>query len=1146
MNSQTLKSITIGTALLLTLTVGAPAVADDTELLIVDPASTVSTQPNILFILDTSGSMGDPVSSTQPYDSTQDYSGLPNANCDKDRIYWTTIDVVPACQDALGNANGQYVDKASFLCEDATLRMTGIGAYTGIMVQHHSSGVGPASARWQQFEIGNTSDPVECQNDSGVHGAAVAAAEVYAMAGSGQPQFTSDPLFEISWGSGDAAQAYTAYDGNYLHLKENPVVADIPKMTIMKAVTKNLMNAIEDVNVGLMRFNDSEGGRVIHDISYLDTDRAAILAKIEALIDDGRTPLAESLFESALYWRGMSADYGDFTTGTTTIVDPLDPLATITVPTQTEPDTDASAFVSGVPGTYQQPALPVCTRNFNVLLTDGQPVGDAGAQTKAPADLPGFPASCAGTGDGRCLDEISAYLATNNISGDPNNLQTVVTHTIGFAINLQILEDAAIASGGEYHRADNVDQLTTALMRIVENILDKGLSFSAPTVAVNTFNRTQNLNDLYISTFLPDSKVHWPGNLKKYTLDSAGVIKDASTPPRDAVNPISGFFDNNSRSHWTVGTADGSDVLVGGAANVLPDPANRLVYTNHSFNTALTAASNRIDTGNLALTLADFGLSGAAGEPTLPDIINWTLGEDVLDDDNVPATTVRYDMGDPLHSQPAAVVYGGTAANPDVVVYTATNDGYLHAIDGDTGRELWSFVPKQLLPDLPELMLNGNSTYKHYGIDGDVVPVVKDYNKNGIIDGNDFVHIIFGMRRGGTQYYSIDVTTKTAPVLNWIKTYPEFGQSWSRPVVARVDIDSNLFDATLNPMKAVVILGEGYDTVHDTAALPASADNVGAGISMLELFSGERVWRAGRSNADLTIPAMTRSIPSEVRVVDFSGDGFIDRMYAVDVGGQVFRFDVFPNNPLPAAAVTGGVIARFGGEGVASAGDTDTRRFYSAPDVSIFTDPVLNRRFIAIGVGSGYRAHPLDTSATDMYFSLRDPDLFAKLDTNAYLNYNIAYEGDMHPVSGQVRTSIGANERGWKFEVPAGQMVLSSSATFDNSVFFISYAPNVNAASSCQVAPGHNFLYRVDVSNGDPIANNLDTMVAGDSNAARVTALEQGGIAPTPAFLFPSGASGCVGAACAPPPIGCVGVECFDPSFRNNLVKTLWTQDGIE
>ena len=1126
MKSQNVRTLSIGTSFLLTILAGVPAVADDTELLLVDPGSTVATPPNIMFILDTSGSMGDPVSTTRPYDSTFDYV---DGSCDTSRFYWTTLDVEPSC---VGDTNTQFVEEAAFVCADATLRMSGIGAYSGVMVQYRADATG--STRWQQLEIGNATGLVECQNDSGVHGSGTTG-QVYAQAGTDLPEFTSDSGAEISWGSGDAAQAYTVYDGNYLNWKENPETVDLPKIDIMKAVTKNLMNAIEDVNVGLMRFTGSAGGRVLHAISPINTNRTAVLNKINGLTDGGATPLAEALYESALYWRGLDADYGDL---------PLDD--TTGLPTG---DIDPKAFVGEAPGTYQSPAMPVCTRNFNVLLTDGVPVNDADDQAKVPL-LPSYGSlgrtTCNGTeADGRCLDDIAEYLSKVDISASTTGPQVVTTHTIGFDIDLPILKTAAEVSGGDYYLAEDVETLTTVLMRIIESIVDKGLSFSAPAVAVNTFNRTQNINDLYISTFLPDAKVHWPGNLKKYTI-SNGVIKDAK--PDDAVDTETGFFKETARSIWTdVTVEDGTDTTLGGAANKLPIPDDRNVYTNNGTLSDLTATNNAITPSNLmAFSESDFGLTGATDEPSVEDVIRWARGQDIMDDDDDGETVdARNVMGDPLHSQPAAVVYGGDEDDPEVVVFTATNDGYFHAIDGDTGVELWSFIPKNFLPDLPELMLNGNSTYKHYGIDGDIVPVVADLNDNGIIDGSDFVYVIFGLRRGGTEYYALDVTDKNSPELMWTANYPEFGQSWSKPVVARVD----MVHSDLNDQKAVVIIGEGYDTVHDTAAFPNNADNAGAGISMLDLMTGERLWRAGRTDADLELADMTRSIPSEIRVVDFSGDGFVDRMYAVDVGGQVWRFDVFrgkepddTEDPL----VTGGVIARFGGERVASAGTTDTRRFYSAPDVSIFTDPVLNRRFLAIGVGSGYRAHPLDISATDAYYSLRDPDLFAKLNQDAYDDYLEAVDGDMAEVSGEINTVVADDQRGWKFTFPVDQMMLSSSATFNNSVFFLGYEPNILSAASCQVAPGKNYLYRVNVANGDPVANNLDTMTAGESNAARTTALKQGGIAPTPSFLFPGADDSCTGEACSPPPIGCVGVECFNPGFANNPVRTLWTQDGIE
>ena len=75
---------------------------------------------------------------------------------------------------------------------------------------------------------------------------------------------------------------------------------------------------------------------------------------------------------------------------------------------------------------------------------------------------------------------------------------------------------------------------------------------------------------------------------------------------------------------------------------------------------------------------------------------------------------------------------------------------------------------------------------------------------------------------------------------------------------------------------------------------------------------------------------------------------------------------------------------------------------------------------------------------------------------------------------------------------------------------------------------------------------NIDALADADADPARVEELAQGGIAPSPRILFPSPEPDCTGDECKPPPIFCVGVECSDPGFVNNPVRTLWTQDGIE
>ncbi len=630
-----------------------------------------------------------------------------------------------------------------------------------------------------------------------------------------------------------------------------------------------------------------------------------------------------------------------------------------------------------------------------------------------------------------------------------------------------------------------------------------------------------------------------------FILDTSGsmLTKEMTVEQYDSTVNYAGSCDT-TKGYWTTGGADGNDVRLGGAARQLPHPARRNLYTNNG-DTSLSATSNQITPANAgAFTNADFGLTGATGEPTVDEIIRWSRGEDLLDEDNDPATSIRYAMGNPLHSQPAALVYGGTEAHPEVVVYTATNDGYLHAVDGNTGTELWSFVPKELLSNFTRLYFDPDARYQQYGIDGNVVPIVKDINGNGIVDGADFVYIVFGLRRGGNSYYALDVTNKNAPQLMWHVSYPEMGESWSTPVIARMDINVG----GLNADKAVAVIGGGYDTVHDTAGHPSTTDGSGNGVYILDLVSGAQLWRAGPDvAADLQLEKMTRSIPTQVRVIDFSGNGFADRMYAADMGGQVWRFDI-TKGATPANLITGGVIARIGAEALAAPGPEDTRRFFNAPDISMFTDHAQSTRYVAVSIGSGYRAHPFDLSAADRFYSIRDGDVFNQLTQRDYDSYKIVTDADLVEVSGRKQVVLRASDGGWKFTLPDNQKVLADSVTFDNEIFFVAFSPDPAAERNCSAGKGSNFLYRVSVVNGDPIVNDIDALDPADADDARIDHLQQGGIAPPPTILFPNpdDPENCKGATCVPPPIMCIGVECRDLRFPNNPVRTSWTQDGIQ
>ena len=270
--------------------------------------------------------------------------------------------------------------QASFVCNIANRQMLGIGSYSGVMVQHRP-GLSGGAAKWQYLEAGFNTEFVECEADSGNHGDGTAGF-VYAVKGAGLANpFTNDPSEELSWGSSPRNQNYTVYDGNYLNWKNNPVTVNLSRMAIVKAVITAVLQSITNVNIGVMRFNRSrEGGTVIKAISDVDTDRAALLATVDNLSAVDHTTLAETLYEAALYWRGLPAYYGEI---------------------DSQHETDPAVLDSTGPEDYAQPTLNTCSKNFNVLLSDGDAgTEDIGSFTLVPT-LPNFATALGRTECGR-------------------------------------------------------------------------------------------------------------------------------------------------------------------------------------------------------------------------------------------------------------------------------------------------------------------------------------------------------------------------------------------------------------------------------------------------------------------------------------------------------------------------------------------------------------------------------------------------------------------------------------------------------------------------------------------------------------------------------------------------------------------------
>src|SRR5262245_61344373 len=83
------------------VTAGLPAAADDTELFVAT-SSGAGIRPNILFVIDDSGSMTTTVETQEPYNPLTTYPGRSGVTkCSVTKVYWQAgIGTDPKCSDA--------------------------------------------------------------------------------------------------------------------------------------------------------------------------------------------------------------------------------------------------------------------------------------------------------------------------------------------------------------------------------------------------------------------------------------------------------------------------------------------------------------------------------------------------------------------------------------------------------------------------------------------------------------------------------------------------------------------------------------------------------------------------------------------------------------------------------------------------------------------------------------------------------------------------------------------------------------------------------------------------------------------------------------------------------------------------------------
>lgn len=522
------------------------------------------------------------------------------------------------------------------------------------------------------------------------------------------------------------------------------------------------------------------------------------------------------------------------------------------------------------------------------------------------------------------------------------------------------------------------------------------------------------------------------------------------------------------------------------------------------------------DTGT-GLPYKDWNNLSMTQKGDLREILAHVRGNDVddLDSDTDTTDARRWLMGDPLHSKPLPINYGAlgghSASNPDIRLIVTGNDGQVRMFKNTTsagnedGMEVWTFIPTDSMGLLKRLRDNGvwsdpNIPIHPYGVDGEAVVYVDDVNHDGTISktAGDKVILYFGMRRGGTSYYALDISDPDDPKMLWkinkyAGSFAEMGMTFSTPKKGFMNYDGT-------GIRPVLIFGGGYSYIKDLRMTTPAPDDInwGNAIYIVDALDGSLVWKAVQGttttlpNATPTIfrhTGLLDAIPAEVAAIDTSNDGLIDRIYVPDTGGNVWRADVVSvggsDNRANWSLVKFANLGRHSG----TTSNNDDRRFFHGIDVVKTGDAYGS--YDAVILESGDRANPLDRFISpasklpvNYLYMLKDRNITSSVTGLAQASYTTLVDNSSTDGIADVTdncfqeegvtctaSQVSLLQKGWKIEleVGPGEKGLSKPLTFSNTIFYTTFVPPSN--TGCVPTEGQGIVYAINLQNGGAALN---------------------------------------------------------------------------
>ncbi|TBW50991.1 hypothetical protein EZI54_17540 [Marinobacter halodurans] len=645
-----------------------------------------------------------------------------------------------------------------------------------------------------------------------------------------------------------------------------------------------------------------------------------------------------------------------------------------------------------------------------------------------------------------------SYKAVQNAYDHPPTWPDV--STIRDRRQIDDLYHAAVNGRGEIFNANTPALLASELSSALRDIIA-----SLGSASGVTFNSATLESDSLIFSALFNSTA-WSGDVEARALDpqSGDIAEDAS---------------------WS-------------AADVLDDtaPSSRtiLTYSNDTGDGVpfrWDGSYDLLDSGQKAdLQTSPTGVTDSLGEERLA-YLRGTASTDFRNRDgrlgDIVHSTPLY-VGAPRLSWPDADPFGTDAerytsfrgdtnnVNRTPMVYVGANDGMLHgfkAVENESdggGKELLAYVPRSIFSSDKKSGLHylTDPDYRHkYYVD--LSPQAVDVYMPGSDGGTPAWRtvLIGGLRGGGAGIFALDVTDpSTFSDANASSTVlwefdasdgaPELNYQFDQPVVAM-----------MNNGRWALLMGNGF-------ADGSSVDDEKTGLFIIYMDGGlDGTWTRGSDSDYQFIEVGSTGGLGGVSVIDTNGDRVADRVYAGDLEGNMWTFDVSNsdsskwgsafssgtgNNAEPAPLFT--AANDFDGDGV-----IERQPIAMAPLVLRNNDSPVGSEgtngedyMVYFGTGKYFEnGDPGDTSKQTMY-GIWDRGVGSlKRDSLQEQTITTTASEDLREVSENSVDWAGnvKQQYGWYSDLPEeGERVLNTPKFRGEVLFYETYTPSQNACSS--------------------------------------------------------------------------------------------------